>query len=84
MTERRELIERLEDLMRLARDISMILGFRNRLDETGGVVDLVAFGDGESVFTTLSPPDLAQIDTKVSKMIDDLVAKANKLKEGDA
>lgn len=80
MAERRELVERLEDLMRLATDIRMALDFMDRLDETGGVVDLVAFGDGESVFTTLSQADLAQIDTRISRMLGELVAKANRLR----
>ena len=81
MAERRKLIEDLEDLMRLSRDVRMALDFRNRLDETGGVVDLVTFGTGESVFTTLSATDLAQVDSKIGKMIGALKAKAAELKQ---
>jgi len=74
-------IEKLEDLLRLARDVRMALDFRYRLEETGGVVDLVVFATGERVFTKLSPEDLEAIDTRIIKMIDDLIAKAGTLKE---
>ena len=81
MAERAKLIEKLDSLMRLARDIRIALDFRSRLDETDGVVDLLVFGDGQSVFTRLSTADLAAVDARVSKMVGDLVAKANQLKE---
>ena len=81
MAERAKLIEKLDSLMRLARDIRIALDFRSRLDETDGVVDLLVFGDGQSVFTRLSTADLAAVDARVSKMVGDLVAKADQLKE---
>jgi len=72
-------IDKLDDLLRLASDLRRVLDFRNRVEETGGVVDLVVFATGERVFTRLSSEDLATIDTRIAKMIDDLITKANKL-----
>jgi len=74
-------IRNLDDLLRLASDVRMALDFRDRLEETGGVVDLVVFATGERVFTKLSPEDLKAIDARITAMIDDLVVKAGKLKE---
>jgi len=74
-------VEKLEDLLRLARDINAILRFRLYLEETGGVVDLIVFATGERIFTKLSPEEIDAIDKRIAEMIEGLIAKALKLKQ---
>ncbi|RLC69723.1 MAG: hypothetical protein DRI26_08550 [Chloroflexi bacterium] len=58
------------------------MDFRLRLEETGGIADLLTFANGESVFTKLSPKDLVAIDARVEALITELSLKVEKLKQG--
>ena len=77
---RNKLIESLDDLMRLANDIRIALNFKDKLEESNGVADLLRFGSGESIFTKLSTNDLMAIDVKIAKFVNEFKARASELK----
>jgi len=76
-----KLVEDLDDLVRLASDIKLSLGFRDRLEATNGFVDLIVFGNGESVFTKLSDIDIKMLEEKISKLSKELLNKTKRFNQ---
>jgi len=78
--ERANLVKALDDVMQLAGDIRMALNLRSTLEESGGVTDLAVFASGESITAKLSADDLAAIDARIAKFVDEFKAMVKKLK----
>jgi len=74
------ILEKLEDLLRLGRDLHLVLSFRLRLEETEGIADLIILSTDERIFTKLTAEDINAIDAKITEMIEALKEKALKLK----
>ncbi len=63
-----DLREELDDIERLIRDVRIALDFRETLDADNGRIDLVRWGSGKSVFVTMSPEDIAAVDSEIEDM----------------
>ncbi len=71
--------EKLDEIVRIINDIRIAQDFKEDLANNNNKVNMVNFGSGESVFTTLDPKVKEQIDEKIVAFLKQLKTKVVEL-----
>ncbi|KKK68333.1 hypothetical protein LCGC14_2945120 [marine sediment metagenome] len=72
--------ENLDEIFRIINDIRVAQDFKDDLVANKNKVNIVSFGNGESVFTTLDSKVVDQMDVKIAALVQQLKTKVDELK----